>query len=96
MLSAVILSMHGYPAMLRTEKGSQQLAENKYYFKVARDANKIEIKKAVEDLYKVKVAAVNVMNVRGKKKRVRLHEGITPSWKKAIVTLKPESKIEVS
>jgi large subunit ribosomal protein L23 len=82
--------------MLRTEKGQGMLPQNKYSFKVATTANKIEIKKAVEDLYKVKVDAVHVINVKGKKRRVRTHEGMTSAWKKAIVTLKPESKIEVS
>lgn len=82
--------------MIRTEKGTLLLAQNKYLFRVARDANKIEIKNAVEDIYKVKVKAVNIVNMRGKKRRVRFHEGMTSSWKKAIVTLKPESKIEVT
>jgi large subunit ribosomal protein L23 len=82
--------------MLRTEKSAGMLAQNKYQFRVAKEANKIEVKKAVETLYKVKVADVNMLNVRGKKRRVRLHQGMTSSWKKAIVTLKPESKIEVT
>ena len=58
--------------------------------------NKIEIKKAVEDIYKVSVDNVRVMTVRGKKKRVRFREGMTSSWKKAIVTLKPDNRIEVT
>ncbi|HPN72494.1 MAG TPA: 50S ribosomal protein L23 [Candidatus Omnitrophota bacterium] len=82
--------------MIRTEKGSSILAQNKYLFKVDSRANKIEIKNAVENVYKVKVDSVNVMIVRGKKKRVRLKQGMTPSWKKAIVTLKPENRIEVT
>ena len=82
--------------MIRTEKGTSFLAQNKYVFKVDQKANKIEVKKAVEDIYKVKVKDVNMMNVSGKKKRVRYKEGMTSSWKKAIVTLKPESKIEVT
>jgi large subunit ribosomal protein L23 len=82
--------------MLRTEKGSNQLPQNKYYFRVAKEANKHEIKHAVEFIYKVKVKGVNVMNVSGKKKRVRFREGMTASWKKAAVTLQPESKIEVT
>ena len=63
--------------MIRTEKGSNLLVQNKYLFKVDRTTNKIEIKKAVEELYKVKVAAVHIINVRGKKKRVRFREGMT-------------------
>ncbi|MBF0493924.1 MAG: 50S ribosomal protein L23 [Candidatus Omnitrophica bacterium] len=82
--------------MIRTEKASNMLTLNKYFFRVDRAANKIEVKKAVEEIYKVKVDSVNIMNLRGKKKRVRMQEGMTPSWKKAIVTLKPDSKIEVT
>lgn len=82
--------------MIRTEKGSKLLTQNKYLFKVDKNANKIEIKKAVEDIYKVRVDAVNIVNVRGKKRRVRFREGMTTSWKKAIVTLEPESRIEVT
>lgn len=82
--------------MMRTEKGSALLTNNKYLFRVDRGANKIEVKKAVEDIYKVKVDAVHIMNVRGKNKRVRFREGQTSAWKKAIVTLKPENKIEVT
>ena len=82
--------------LLRTEKGSGLLVENKYLFKVSKGANKIEVKKAVEDIYKVKVDTVNMMNIKGKKRRVRYREGTTSSWKKAIVTLAPENKIEVT
>jgi large subunit ribosomal protein L23 len=82
--------------MIRTEKGTNMLVDNKYVFKVTKDSNKIEIKKAVEEIYNVKVENVHIINVKGKKKRVRYKEGMTSSWKKAIVTLKPESKIEVS
>ena len=82
--------------MVRTEKGSNLLVQNKYLFKVSRDANKIDIKRAVEDIYKVHVKSVNTVSVKGKKRRVRLHQGMTSAWKKAIVTLKPESKIEVT
>ena len=82
--------------LIRTEKGSKHLTQNKYVFKVDKAANKIGIKKSVEELYKVKVDSVNVMNVRGKKKRVRFREGMTASWKKAIVTLQPDNRIEVT
>lgn len=82
--------------MVRTEKGSELLTQNKYMFEVVRSANKIEIKKAVEEAYKVKVKSVNVINVIGKRKRVRFHEGMTSSWKKAIVTLHPNSKIDIT
>lgn len=82
--------------LLATEKGSMIMAQNKYLFKVNKAANKIEVKDAVEKLYKVKVHSVNIMNVKGKKKRVRYQQGYTASWKKAIVTLKPDNSIEVS
>ena len=69
------------------------LADRKYTFKVAKNANKIEIKKAVEQLFKdVKVEKVNTMNVRGRKKRMGRSEGYTSAWKKAIVTITPDSK----
>jgi len=82
--------------MIRTEKGSNLLVFNKYLFNVDVNSNKIEIKKAVEDIYKVKVDSVRIMNMKGKKKRVRYQQGMTSAWKKAIVTLKPESRIEVT
>lgn len=76
-----------------TEASVDALADRKYTFEVAKDANKIEIKKAVEQLFKdVKVAKVNTMNVRGKKKRMGRNEGYTSAWKKAIVTVTPDSK----
>jgi len=82
--------------MIRTEKGSGLLVQNKYFFKVDKRSNKVEVKKAIEDIYKVKVDNVHTMNVRGKKKRVRFREGMTSSWKKAIVTLQPDNRIEVT
>ena len=82
--------------MMRTEKGSNMLPLNKYVFVVDKRANKVEIREAVEKIYKVSVSRVNVMNVPGKRKRLRFREGYTSEWKKAIVTLKPESKIEVT
>jgi large subunit ribosomal protein L23 len=82
--------------ILVTEKGTHlQEALNQYAFKVARGANKIEIRQAVEKLFNVKVAGVNVMNRQGKRKRVRsARVGKRPDWKKAIVTLK-EGKISI-
>ncbi|MBF0384891.1 MAG: 50S ribosomal protein L23 [Candidatus Omnitrophica bacterium] len=82
--------------LVRTEKGTLLEEERKYLFQVSRNANKIEIKKAVEEIYKVKVERVNVINVVGKTKRVRMAEGKTTPWKKAIVTLKEGQKIEVT
>jgi len=83
--------------LLDTEK-SRNLNEaegrKKYLFEVAMKANKLEIKKAVEEIYKVKVESVNTMVMRGKKKRVRHQEGLTPNWKKAVVSLAKDNKIE--
>ena len=71
-----------------TEESMMGIMTKKYTFKVAKDANKIEIAKAVEAVFPgTKVAKVNTMNVRGQKRRQGMHEGYTPSWKKAIVLL---------
>ncbi len=75
-----------------TEKSMDGLQEGKYTFKVAKDATKPEIKKAVEKLFNVEVAKVTTINVKGKMKRVGRYEGMTASWKKAVVTLTPDSK----
>ena len=76
-----------------TEKSMSGIADKKYTFKVAKDANKIEIAAAVEALFKgTKVAKVNTISVRGKEKRMGRYSGYTASWKKAIVTLKADSK----
>lgn len=82
--------------LLRTEKGTAAIAQNKYLFSVRRDANKIQIKQAVEDIYKVKVDSVNTVVMAGKLKRVRRDAGLTPDWKKAVVTLKEGQKIDVA
>lgn len=75
-----------------TEESMQNTALKKYTFKVAKNANKIEIAKAVEELFDVKVAKVNTLSVRGKLRRQGRFEGYTASWKKAIVTLTEDSK----
>jgi len=75
-----------------TEKTMEGAAEKKYTFEVAKDANKIEIKKAIEAVFGVKVAKVNTMNVLGKFKRMGVHVGKRPDWKKAVVTLTEDSK----
>ena len=75
-----------------TEDSMSRLADKKYTFEVARDANKIEIKKAVEEIFKVEVDKVNTISMKGKNKRVGYHLGKTSEWKKAIVTLKASSK----
>lgn len=79
---------------LITEKSMDLVAESKYTFIVAPDSNKVEIKKAVEELFKVKVDKVHTIRYKSKLKRVRGRLGRTPGFKKAIVTLK-EGKIEI-
>jgi large subunit ribosomal protein L23 len=81
--------------LLRTEKGANMMPLNKYLFWVDKNANKIEIRKAVEGIYKVTVNNVNTLKVKGKPKRVRYTMGRTSDWKKAIVTLKEGDKIDV-
>ena len=75
-----------------TENSMMGVANKKYTFKVATDANKVEIADAVEKLFGVKVAKVNTINVRGRWRRQGLHGGYTAASKKAIVTLKEGSK----
>ncbi len=90
--------MHLYEVLRRpliTEKNSALQAQGKYVFEVAGEANKHQIKQAVEKTFKVKVTAVNVMTVPGKERRVGGRQVQTQSWKKAIATLKPGDKIEI-
>ena len=76
-----------------TEQSMMEAANKKYTFEVAKDANKIEIAKAVEEIFGVEVAKVNTLNMKGKAKRVgRYPEGRRPNWKKAMVTLTADSK----
>ncbi|MDO4944040.1 MAG: 50S ribosomal protein L23 [Ruminococcus sp.] len=77
-----------------TEDSMERLQNGKYTFKVAKDANKVEIAKAVEEIFDVKVANVNTMNVKGKEKRMGRYTGFRPDWKKAIVTLEGDKTIE--
>lgn len=78
-----------------TEKSVDLMQENKYCFKVAKDANKIEIKNAIEEIFKVTVVNVNTVNVHGKMKRMGRTQGMTARWKKAVVTLREGDSIEV-
>ena len=75
-----------------TERSMMGAQDNKYTFEVAIDAGKVEIKKAVEEIFGVKVAKVNTINVNGKYRRQGIKGGYTPDWKKAIVTLTEDSK----
>lgn len=81
-----------------TEKSNDGLQAGKYTFKVNKKATKVEIAKAVEKLFDVKVANVNTITVKGKEKRVGVHVGKTSEWKKAIVTIdtNPEDKTYLS
>ena len=90
--------MHLYEVLRRpliTEKNTMLQAQGKYAFEVDAEANKHQIKQAVEKAFKVAVTAVNVMTVPGKTKRVGRRMVLTPSHKKAIATLKPGDKIEL-
>jgi len=81
---------------LITEKGTVlREMRNQYFFEVARDANKIEIKHAVESIFNVKVKGVQTLQIRGKVKRQGRFSGKRADWKKAIVTLQPDQKIEL-
>lgn len=82
--------------ILSEKSVTQKDAENRYTFRVAVGANKTEIKKAVEELFKVKVSAVNTVSMRGKYHRVGRYEGRRSDWKKAIVTVKQGQKIDVT
>jgi len=89
--------MHLYDVLRRplvTEKNSILQAQGKYAFEIAKEANKPQVKQAVEKAFKVKVAAVNVITVPGKERRVGRRVVQTPSWKKAVVTIRPGDKIE--
>lgn len=78
-----------------SEKSVKGMDNSKYTFEIDKDANKIEVKKAVEEIFKVKVDKVNISYVRGKRKWWRGKTSWTKDWKKAVVTLKPGYKIEI-
>jgi len=88
-----------YEVVLRpllTEKGTRLKEEgNQYLFRVAKTANKVEIKHAIEQLFKVTVVAVHTVQLRGKVKRLGRFQGRRPDWKKAIATLKKGESIEL-
>ena len=88
-----------YQVVLRpllTEKGTRlKEAGNQYLFRVAKTANKIEIKQAIEQLFKVTVLDVRTLRVRGKTKRLGRFQGRRPDWKKAVATLKEGETIEL-
>jgi len=90
--------MHPYEVLRRplvTEKNTDLQMQGKYVFEVAEEANKPQIKQAVEKAFDVTVTGVNVMNIRSRVRQVGRRKLSTPSWKKAIVTLQPGDKIEI-
>ncbi|PKL19246.1 MAG: 50S ribosomal protein L23 [Spirochaetae bacterium HGW-Spirochaetae-5] len=78
-----------------SEKTTELMEQHKYVFQVARDANKLTVKKALKDLFNVTPEKVNILNVRGKNRRLRFRVGKRAAWKKAIVTLSAGDKIEI-
>ncbi len=78
-----------------SEKSTELFEQNKYVFRVAFDANKQMVKQAVKELFGVKPEKINIIRVRGKKRRLRYKTGNTSAWKKAIVTLKDGDSIEI-
>jgi len=79
-------------APIVTEASMDGIENKKYTFKVKKDATKPEIASAVEEIFKVKVASVNTINMKKKPKRLGVHSGYTSEWKKAVVTLTADSK----
>jgi large subunit ribosomal protein L23 len=80
---------------LVTEKGvHRSTRHNAYAFEVNRQATKLDVRRAVEELFDVKVLRVNIQNRKGKQRRTRFRTGVTKSWKKAVVTLDPEHRID--
>ena len=77
---------------LITEKSTKLIEENKYTFEVKQGSNKVEVAKAVEELWQVKVVAVNMINTQRKTRRVGKYEGLRPAVQKAVVTLSKDSK----
>jgi large subunit ribosomal protein L23 len=90
--------MNAHQIILRpliTEKNTNLMAYNKYSFEVDRGANKTQIKRAIEEIFKVSVTKVHTMNMRGKMRRRGMRFGYTADWKKAIVTLAEGDRIEL-
>jgi large subunit ribosomal protein L23 len=91
-------AIHPYEVLVRpliTEKGTYLSGLNKYPFEVRQDANKLQIKEAIELAFNVKVRAVNTMIMHGKLRRIGKNQGYTKDWKKAVVTLEPGQSIEL-
>jgi large subunit ribosomal protein L23 len=92
------MSLHPAQVLIEpvvSEKSYHQITENRYTFKVHKDAHKTQIRQAVEELFDVKVVGVNVIKMQPKPKRRGMIKGTRPGWKKAIVELKPGDTIEI-
>ena len=92
------MSLHPNQVLLApvvSEKSYELIEQRKYAFRVHPDAHKTQIRQAVEELFEVRVQAVNVIKVQPKPKRRGLHKGMRPGWKKAIVQLQPGDTIEI-
>ena len=92
------MSLHPGEVLIKpvvSEKSYHQITENRYTFKVHKDAHKTQVCQAVEELFEVKVVGVNILKVPAKPKRRGVTKGARPGWKKAIVELKPGDKIEI-
>lgn len=90
--------MNNYLVLKRpviTEKGTLLQEQNKYLFEVAPSASKAQVHEAVERAFNVKVISVNMVKMRGERRRMGVRWVQTPSWKKAVVTLKPGDKIQL-
>ena len=92
------MSLHPAEVLIRpvvSEKSYHQITENRYTFRVHKDAHKTQIRQAVEELFDVKVVAVNIVKMQPKPKRRGMHRGTRPGWKKAIVELRAGDTIEI-
>jgi large subunit ribosomal protein L23 len=92
------MSLHPAQILIRpvvSEKSYNQIAENRYTFRVHPDAHKTQVRQAVEELFGVKVTSVNIVQMPAKPKRRGAIKGTKPGWKKAIVELKAGDKIEI-
>jgi large subunit ribosomal protein L23 len=92
------MSLHPGQVLIRpvvSEKSYELITQNKYTFKVHKDAHKTQVRQAVEELFDVTVVAVNILKVQPKPKRRGLTRGIRPGWKKAVVQLKAGDSIEI-
>jgi large subunit ribosomal protein L23 len=92
------MSLHPGEVLIRpvvSEKSYHQITENRYTFKVHKDAHKTQVRQAVEELFDVTVTAVNIVKMPAKPKRRGMFKGTRPGWKKAIVELKAGDKIDI-